>query len=354
MKNTPIGPALRTVACIAVPLVLAGCASIPDVTVSYRPVTWSVQVATAHTITCTNDRKYFMVAGGATYTPAYSADTARAAFEIQLKKLDRFYADSDFSLSFTDDGRLKSINQSTTGQGETITKAFVGVVTAVAAFQAEALPSTAGPQPASICAIVRKWNVPAPDHLPQVSLTQNGRFAGAGNLSLEVPPEQQALFTELKKAGLDLAATARAELVGDALQPVARPASAVAEGEVAVTLQQVTTLKLSATDARGENLGGKRIPVPLKDKDFMLPIPKPALFGKQTFQLAVAESGRITSLGYGSTSGAAGALGAVAVVAGEPITEDNARAAAAKAAADLIAQQQRLANCLLKPTECPK
>ena len=61
---------------------------------------------------------------------------------------------------------------------------------------------------------------------------------------------------------------------------------------------------------------------------------------------------RITSIGYGSTTGAPGALNALASVAGVQSAEDAAEAAARQAAADLIAQQSRLSACLLDPANC--
>ena len=112
----------------------------------------------------------------------------------------------------------------------------------------------------------------------------------------------------------------------------------------------MVSLSAAATDAQGP-IGSKSVPVPTTTT-FAVPIPKAALFGKQTFSLVLAESGRITSLGYGRTAGVPGALGATAAAAGAETTEDNTEAAAMKAASDLIAQQQRYNNCKLKPSEC--
>lgn len=98
-------------------------------------------------------------------------------------------------------------------------------------------------------------------------------------------------------------------------------------------------------------IGSKSLPVPTTET-FVLPIPKAALFGKQTFVLSLAESGRISTLGYGRTTGVPGAFNAATAASTAEITEDNAGAAALKAAADLIAQQQRFNTCKLKPTDC--
>jgi hypothetical protein len=47
----------------------------------------------------------------------------------------------------------------------------------------------------------------------------------------------------------------------------------------------------------------------------VLPIPKAALFGGEQFSLTLSESGAVTSLSYGKTSGAPAALGAANSVA---------------------------------------
>jgi uncharacterized protein YceK len=92
-------------------LLLSGCASVPDVSIAYRPVTWQVAATVVHTITCTRDGTRAIITRDGSFTPIYKADTAVDPLTLRLKDLDRFFADSDFSVGFTDDGRLKSVNQ---------------------------------------------------------------------------------------------------------------------------------------------------------------------------------------------------------------------------------------------------
>ena len=152
------------------------------------------------------------------------------------------------------------------------------------------------------------------------------------------------------------------------LQPVSY-AGALRDDEVPLQLQQTHSFVLKAVqkvafkekDEQGRvrqpsedvvKRSTVTVPRAASEAPLILPIPKPALFGKQTFALTLTESGRITSLGYGRTAGAPGARNAVGSLAGEQTAEDTAEAAALKAAADLIAQQARLNTCVLKPTEC--
>jgi hypothetical protein len=81
------------------------------------------------------------------------------------------FADSDANFQFYDDGRLKSINQSTTGQGETIIKSVVSLGTTVAGagFFSELsegeIPGKGGakppapnePPPLAICKVIQDW-----------------------------------------------------------------------------------------------------------------------------------------------------------------------------------------------------
>lgn len=359
-----------TVAALVSTTFISGCASIPDVTVAYRPVKWALLVTVAHTITCNRENNLAIVDRGAVFLPLYSAAASDARFQIRLKDMDRYAADADIAIALTDDGRLKSINQSTTGQGEATVKGVIGVSAAVAAqspsvllaappagsvslFSLNAFKALAkDAKPSTVCEAVQKRSLSAPDQLAQVSLVQIALIKpGSGN-SIDAKPsnDQEPLLQELKAAGLDLATRVTTKLAGEELQPIAHLASSVAPNEVPLTLQRMRSFSAEAADTQG-TISSKSIPVPTTDV-FVVPIPKAALFGKQSFSVVLADSGRITNIGYGRTTGAPGALGAVAALAGAEVTEDTAEAAALKVASDLIAQQQRYNNCKLKPSDC--
>lgn len=365
-------PLSRMIAAVAVATLpfFGGCASIPDVTINYRPVKWTLLVTVAHTITCNRDSTVAIVERGATFTPIYSAAPIDSRYQIKLKDLDRFFADTDIAISLTDDGRLKSINQATTGQGETIVKSAIAAVATVSAqplTTLQALQPKAGvslfrqnvfeqqakeAKPTTVCGIVSKYRVAAADKLPQVSLVQTALVNAASGNSVNAKPskDQEALLDELRAAALDLRIEVTTGLGKEELQPIAKLADTVSRDEVPLALQRMVSLSTSVKDVQG-TIGSKSIPVATTDI-FVVPIPKAALFGKQSFSVTLAESGRITNIGYGRTTGVPGALGAVTAVAGAETTEDNIEAAAMKAAADLIAQQQRYNNCKLKPSEC--
>jgi hypothetical protein len=93
--------------------------------------------------------------------------------------------------------------------------------------------------------------------------------------------------------------------------------------------------------------------VPQHGTAYSLPIPEPALFGQQIFELAVEESGAISKVRYAKTGGfgaaLTGASDALGLLKDETPTTEAGRL---KAEADVIAQQQRLVACKLNPKEC--
>jgi hypothetical protein len=95
------------------------------------------------------------------------------------------------------------------------------------------------------------------------------------------------------------------------------------------------------------------IAVPQRGRVFMLPIPHAAMFGKQSFGLALAESGAITTLKYAEESGLSSGMSAATAAFTEFRGDTTAESAAKlKAEADVIAQQQRLIRCQLNPAGC--
>jgi hypothetical protein len=92
--------------------------------------------------------------------------------------------------------------------------------------------------------------------------------------------------------------------------------------------------------------------IPLRDT-YALPIPRAAVFGKQSFALTLSEAGAVTAIDYGKLTGAASPLNVATAAANAAAPASSAtQAAEVKAQADLIAQQQRLARCQAQPEKC--
>ena len=85
----------------------------------------------------------------------------------------------------------------------------------------------------------------------------------------------------------------------------------------------------------------------------MFPIPAAAAFGKEVFAVTFADSGALSSVQYVSNTGTGQVLNVAnaGLTAFKPETTAQ-KAAAVQAEADLIAQQQRLVQCLADPSSC--
>jgi hypothetical protein len=159
-------------------------------------------------------------------------------------------------------------------------------------------------------------------------------------------PESKDLHARLKKKLPILEA-----VVGTPSGSKSGPGFDASKAPSDVVLLELQRTGLVAVDirSRGDSIWDTHIVIP-QSATYKLPIPKAALFGKQTFTLAVSEAGAVTSVGYGKTSATAGVLNALGAIAAPETTA--AKAAELKAEADLIAQQQRLVICQTKPSDC--
>lgn len=347
MKNSAVGALFAAL--------LSGCATIPDVTYHYYPTKWSASVSVTQTLGCNADRTELLALHAVAVSPSYSADRTQSPFKIRIKDLETLSADSDMTMTFTDDGRLKSINQSTVGQGESIVKSAVGLAATLAAAGATgaALMKEGGPK------VVRSKELPECDFIDAwagknkpVSLIYRASIDASKintTVDIEVAPESKALHKQLESQLAPMSVVVGQ--VSEAINGPRPPESA--DHMVWLTLQKVGFVRLSvnSSDSRIANIGGTTLQVPLNDT-YRLPIPKAALFGKQSFSLTLADSGSVTSVGYGKNVGVAGALNAFSSIAGQEATSDAAVTAAMKAEADRIVQQQRLMACLKKPSDC--
>ena len=109
----------------------------------------------------------------------------------------------------------------------------------------------------------------------------------------------------------------------------------------------------STNTCGGSQIWSDSVPAAQFGTTYTLPIPAPATFGKQTFAASFAESGALTSVQYVSNTGAGQVLNVFnsALTAAQGQTTEQ-KAAEVKAQADLIAQQQRLVQCIADPKSC--
>jgi hypothetical protein len=345
----------RLICAAACAALLAACSSVPDVEYSYYPAKSNTLATVTQTIDCNNDKSAFVIVNTPAVTTAYAADFDRPPYQINIKDVEGSFspfADSDANFTFYDDGRLKSINQSTTGQGEAVIKSAVTLGTTIAALGGGAPVKNSL---ADECAIIASWGASKPVTLTY-SLGINLATALGKVSNIPVSPTSAELYDDLNPRGqppklpqLQIWISAPSRIGGRAGS--FRAAYGSTGAIVELPLQEMMDVKVRIT-ASGATIWSGEVTVP-GTGTYTLPIPKAALFGKQSFSLSLAESGAITAVDYGKLSGAAGALNAGNTIAAAVEPESAAaKAADVKAQADLIVQQQRLMKCQRTPATC--
>jgi hypothetical protein len=326
---------------------LGGCASTPDVVYTYYPSQLQATATVTRTVDCTSDKTAVVIVNTPAISTVYSADYSRGPYSLRVKDLAGAIADADLSVNFFDDGRLKSVNASTTGQGEAVVKSAVSLIAAVAA-AGGAGGGPAKPAPLPECAAISNWGGGKPVTLTYSTVIDFVK-AAAGTESLTPTSQSQALADQLQAVLPPLSIFVRSQQQIDSGATYIGPAGN--RNAIFLTLQRTSSAKVEI-QSKGSAIFSTILALP-QPATYPLPIPKSAIFGKQTFSLTLADSGAIASIDYGKLSGASGALNAATSATGAAAPESTTnKAAEIKAQADLIAQQQRLARCQAQPDKC--
>jgi hypothetical protein len=351
-------PALLIVTALA----SAGCASLPDVKLRYWLPTWTAQVKVTLTVTCTaGDSPVVVALPRAELQTTLGADPKRPV-TIELNRLDSAWANTTFSMTLSDDGRLLAINSDGTGQGETIVKAGLGLLTTLAGLKSAGVANE--DNTANACAAIAAL-AGAGKTYPLVFTAPIPRDSQADNGPLAFAPDT-ATAPLLQKFGNSLP---RPEGTWSLGAPLADRTVAVHSytDAAAVLVKLPVPQRLSATVTFGmtEPVVAPRLVSPAKPpsapsvsllaevpsrSNFTLPILPPRAFGKQSFALELYDSGNVKKLTYAKDAGTAAALNAASEAAGKlgPAGET----ARLKAEADLLAAEQRLLVCRTSPKDC--
>ena len=337
---------------------LSGCASVPDVRYRYFGTTWSTTVQVVMTVGCVAEpgrpagaqavRVVALYAPSVTTT--YERDPA-LVMSLDIRQLSRYAADVDTAMTLTEDGRLESFNQSTTGTGMDVIKSVVGLSTSLAGVAKPALlggmfyrSTLADPRDQAAlrtaCATLAAWTGDASKPVPLTyratvnaqSLVDAPRF-----IDLKASPESSSLAALVKGSLPTLSVKVDA---AKPLQtgPVMNAASA--DDAVLINLQKAATadLLVRSSDEK-EPIAQSTITFPTGEL-YQLPIPRAALFGGQKFGLKLSPAGAVTTVSYGRTSGLADSINAFNEVAKTQTAATEA--AALKAQIDLINNQKEL------------
>ena len=347
---------------LALALSLCACATAPGMTYTYKPSAGLVDISVVQSFACDPAGANLAVSTAQpSITVSYRAGSPSDPHLWQLTTEDgsSLIADTDLTVSWWDDGRLKGINSVSTGQGETILKDIVSLATTVAAV-AGARPGAARAEVASACRIIKRIG-----NNGAVSITFAGKFTmdelvakpttrqrGPTQTAMEATSASQFVYQAL----LDVPGThlgpLKVDLIPAVSAPAVMPVRADNSGYYQLNLQRMQSATLDVFDQQGVNLSKTELLMPTQQALPIL-IQKPRLFGKSTVVVAVAESGALTSLQYATTSGTPAALNVInaAATASTPPTAAD-KLAALKAADDLIAENVRHARCLASGSDC--
>lgn len=336
----------RTLMPIVLGAVASGCASLPDETLRYHLPTWQATIVATRTVACEKDpttakpwKNPTLGPATAIVTPTYSSDP-KAWANLPIKKLERWYADQDLTVTLTDDGRLKSINTTSTGDGSNVVKSMVSL--AATSRGATWLKTLTPNRDDDLCALVRKH---AADDSTAVAITFRTRF----DRDTSAHPDGFDLYVDEPFDGVEGAfPPLKAKLTIEPMM-VSGSESPPAGDHLTIELRQVA----KAIVVLGE--GTKEI----ERHEFFVPttaarylqVPRAPMFGQTNLELELAGSGAITKVKYGRKSGAADAAGAVEELAKLRSTPAS-KTEQLKAEADLIAAQARLDKCRKDPENC--
>lgn len=318
----------------------SGCSQTPTAKISYYAAKSSSSARLVRTLGC-DKNNLPIVATTPTVTTTSSADTSKL-LSLDLKALDGIVANSDIKLEFYADRRLKTVNATTTGQGEPILKSAISLLAAVLLEQSDDDP---------IIAKCQEFKKQFGEQTLTLIYVAEQPFDNFEDVAF-VPDTQSARYANQFR-----------KLVGDACFRVtaataAAPVTSVSNGSSAM-LQARQPAMIPAAVSIGpvgtcqvSTIWSGYVPVGQKGADYVIPIPSAAVFGKQVFAAAFDESGALTSIQYGKEVGAGAAINAAQSVFDALHTTDTEKTAQLKAESDVISAQQRLVKCKTTPTSC--
>ncbi|WP_420404316.1 hypothetical protein [Nisaea sp.] len=353
-------------------LLAAGCAATPDAIINYPLATSDGTVTVTRNVSCTVRNELIVQTTVAANMIHYADPVDRGS--VRLGDLDGAFSNTSLDFEMHPDGRLKGVNTSSTGQGQTVLNAalkLAGTVLPLAGVAgvmplAEIEAPDASPEERTRLALAKKicdyindgeMKDGKPVRSKSVSLTfdatMNGdRVALDSMLAFRPRPSSEFAWKELQPAlgNISGRVTVRqSDFVPVTLGPDIAAGAYLKMREPAMADIEINMGPgvLVSEDWTGTVMLAQFGP------EYEIPIPKSALFGKQTFELAVSEAGRVTKIGYGKDTGAAEALG-VAQTAVDMFKDESAASEAKKLndEADVIKAQQRLTKCQADPATC--
>lgn len=335
---------IRQLAIAILAVFLVGCAHIPDVKVGYYLAQSKVKIKVIRSVSC-DAANNPIVASSTTPTVTHSADPNQFVL-VNLPDLKGAFSDTDVKFDFYDDGRLRNINATNIGQGESILKSVFSIATAAFGFDGSS------PSYPKECAWIKEVGGGK-----ALTLTYEGEVDVSKGVEVQqsIPPDVMSSFyaSQLKAAIGDVFASTEGTE-----SPVAPVINATETGNVLLKarqpgLVQVKVFVVIKDGFQPGDLWKGKLQAAQFGTTYVLPIPSAPIFGKQVFSAAFSESGALSSVQYARNTGAGQALNTISsaqtAFKGETVAQ---KAAELKAESDYIVQQQRLVQCMADHTNC--
>jgi len=317
-----------------------GCAHMPDATVRYYLAKSNVSFKVLRSLAC-DPAGGIVVLDTVSSTVSHEADTSKA-IEVRLDKLSGAFTDSDIKFEFYEDRRLKSINATTTGQGEEILKTAISIAAAAAGIRTKSIAAL------SDCDYISEFGGDS----DTLTLTYEGGVdlekVGLHCFSPDKTSLAHAIRFQPRVGDICAVVTGTEQLP----PPVAKGSQG---NDVLLTARQPALVKIRVLGGPMGNQVLSEGPVAVARSgigDYDLPIPSAAVFGKRVFAATFDPSGTLTMVQYAGSAGTGQALNVVNSALTEIRSAAEKKAAALNAEASLIAAQQRLAKCRADPASC--
>ena len=328
-------------------LILSACAVLPNIQITYFPPIAHTKVTVTQALDCDKNKQQIFAANSVAQVTTFSGDH-RLGHErtFQMSGLDGNFSDTNLTFTLTEDGRLKTVNAETTGEAGAVVTSAITLAGAVVALGGGGPPVA----PPTACDIIADWGKDKSVSLVYSATLDSDSNYVSGDVRLTPSPDSQDLYDALKGFKLpELDLILRVGAI-ETMTPVAADLGS-SKDVIPLTLNKTANVRLAVL-AHDKPLWNQDVIIPTTET-YSLPIPKSALFGKETFALTLSDSGAVTSVTYAKLTGVSSALsaaGAVATAEKPPSAAD--RAADLKGQADEIAQLSRLARCRANPTTC--
>ena len=332
-------------------IMLSGCASMPDVKLGYYlPKVENLEITVIQSAACTAGNVP-VLDSIVSVEPIFSRDI-NTYQSIDLREVDGQFTNTNFTLSLFDDGRIKGLNATQVGKGTEIVKASIAAVggaLSVSGSDCKQLNSLVG----------KKGEALTIKHKAEINFSSASASITLKQSTLSTPDfiKVQSIFGKSVSLSYRIS---RVNGICEFNNRAIKPEDFCGQSNLSsyparVVLRQpdIADFIVSAGPTGKVSNMTFAVPVPQKGYLYSLPIPKPPVFGGNSFELTIGESGRVASIKYGKDTGIAQALNAASAVRsasrGKTTSE---KVSGLKARADLIAAQQRLVRCEAKPEDC--